>query len=121
MVDTEGIEIAGHHAQAGLPPREAVFSHLFPVVGWEAPVLAILCEGIRWCTCLGVKVEEFRMNPRINAGAADSNRKVALEDYAVAAGIGADLRQLCIKMILDKEPEIHIVRMLRDEFVNFFL
>ena len=52
VVDAESVEVLGHGAQAGLPPGIAVLGHRIPVVGREAPVLAVFREGVRRCAGL---------------------------------------------------------------------
>ena len=47
MVNTESVEVLAHLAQAALPPGVVILGHLVPVVGREAPVLAVCGEIIR--------------------------------------------------------------------------
>ena len=100
MVDAESVEIFGHLRHAGLPPRIAVLRHVLPVVGREAPVLARCGKGVGRCSGLRIHVEKPRMNPCVGARPADADRQVALEDDAPAAGVGADLGQLRVQVVL---------------------
>ena len=106
VVDAEGVEVFAHLAQTGLPPGVAVLGHLFPVVGREAPVLAVGREGVRRCAGLGIHVEEFRKLPGIRAGAGYPYREVTLEDHAFAVGVVADLAELCVQVELEEAVEV---------------
>ena len=57
VVDTIGIEILGHLHEASLPPRIAIFGHLRPIVGREAPILAHHREIIGRSTRRRVHIE----------------------------------------------------------------
>ena len=111
VVDAEGVEVFGHLAQAALPPGIAVFCHFIPVVGGEAPVLAVFREGVRRCAGLRVHVEELRVAPGVHAGRTDADRKVALEDDALGAGVCANLFQLFVEVELLEAGESDLLRM----------
>ena len=53
-------------------------------------------------------MEKLRVEPCIDAGAADTDRKVSLEDDSLRMGICADFRKLLVEVVLDKAPEIYV-------------
>ena len=105
VVDTEGVEVLAHLAEAGLPPGVAGLGHPLPVVGREAPVLAVRREGVRRGAGLGVHVEEVGIGPGVGAEAAHAYRQVALKDDALVVGIGHGLLELDVELVLDEVPE----------------
>ena len=64
-------------------------------------------------------MEELRIEPCIDAGAADSDRKVSLEDNALGVCICTYFRQLLVKMVLYEAPEIDICLILDTESLDF--
>ena len=113
MVDTVGVEILRHLAEAVLPPLEAILGHSVPVVGREAPVLAQDREVIRWCAGLAVHVEETRRAPGVDAEPADADRYVALEHDAMR--VIACLAELAVQMILQEIMEVDLAAVRVDE------
>ena len=111
MVYAEGIEVLRHFTHAGAPPGIVVFGHLFPVVGGEAPVLAVGGKGIRRCTSLAVHVEEFRVLPGVNAHAGYADGKVSLQGHAVQVGIVHGFPQLLVQQELHVAVEAYLGRM----------
>ena len=59
VIDTEGVEIAGHVPKASFPPVVTVFRHGFPIIGREAPVLTVGRKEIRRGTGVAVEIEEL--------------------------------------------------------------
>ena len=109
MVYTEGIEILGHLAHAGLPPSIVVLGHLFPVIGGEAPVLAVLCKGIRRGAGLAVQVEQVGVLPGVCTVAAYPNGKVSLNGHPVQVGIVHGLPELTVQQELEVAVEAHFL------------
>ena len=107
VVYAEGVEVLCHLAHALFPPQVAVFFHLFPVVGGEAPVLAILGKGIRRCSGLAVHVEQFRELPGISTGTAYADGKVSLEGHPMQVGVGNGLTELFVQQVLQEAVEIY--------------
>ena len=103
MVDAVGVEIFGHILETAHPPGAVVTEHLVPVVGGEAPVLSVHGEVIGRCTGLSVEVEIAGFHKDITARAVHADGNVALQDDALAAGIGMRLFHL------HGEHELHIV------------
>ena len=66
-------------------------------------------------------MEKLRIEPRVNAGAADADRKVTLEDHATRVSILAYLRELKVKVILNKAPEVDFSLVLLTESCNLLL
>ena len=66
-------------------------------------------------------MEELRIEPCVNAGAADTDRKVTLEDHATRVGILAYLRELKVKVILNEAPEVDLCLVLLAECCNLLL
>ena len=66
-------------------------------------------------------MEELRIKPCINACAADTDRKVALEDNTLRMSICTYFRELSIKMILHEAPEIDFLSMLLAERSDLLL
>ena len=118
MVDTVSVEILRHLAETRFPPCEAVFAHLLPVVGREAPVLTEHGEIIRRRTRLAIHVKQARVNPRVGGVARYTDRYVALERHAMLTGITVNLAHLLVKMILDIVHIIDIVLMFLYESGN---
>ena len=106
MVDTVGVEVLCHLAEATYPPLTAVLQHLVPVVGGEAPVLTVGRERIGWGTGLTVQVEIFGLNPCLDTVAADANGDVTLQDDMVLTGILVGSVHLPVKVILHVAPEV---------------
>ena len=63
-------------------------------------------------------MEEFRIKPCIHTGAADSDRKVTLEDDTLRMCISADFRKLKVEVILHEAPEIDLGPVLLTEGGN---
>ena len=63
-------------------------------------------------------MEEFRVEPCINAGTADSDRKVTLEDDTLRVSILAHLSHLKIEVILYEAPEINVCLVLLAVYCN---
>ena len=108
VVDAEGVEVFGHLGHACPPPGVAVACHTFPVVSRESPVLADGRECVGRGPGLRVHVEQVRVEPCVDARAADADGQVALEDDAVVAGVGADLGQLRMQVVLDIAVECDV-------------
>ena len=108
MVDAVGVEVFGHLAETTYPPAATVGKHRIPVVGGEAPVLAVGGEGIRRCTSLSVQVEVLRLYPSLDTIAADADGNVAFQDDLVLTGIGMGGTHLLIEVELDVIPESHL-------------
>ena len=66
-------------------------------------------------------MEEFRIEPCIHAGTADTDRKVTLEHDTLRVSICAHLRELNIKVILNKAPEVDFLLVLLAECRNLLL
>ena len=108
VVDAEGVEVFGHLGHACPPPGVAVACHAFPVVSRESPVLPDGRECVGRSPGLRVHVEQVRVEPCVDARAADADGQVALEDDAVVAGVGADLGQLRMQVVLDIAVECDV-------------
>ena len=108
MVYAEGVEVLRHLAHAGFPPGKAVFLHLFPVVGGEAPVLTVFGKGIRRGSGLAVHVEEVRELPGIGTGAAYTDGKVSLKGYTVQMGVVYGFLELGIQQELHIAVKAHL-------------
>lgn len=76
------------------PPGIVVLGHLLPVVGREAPVLAVRIEVVGGGARRRVHAKEVRELPRVDAVAVDADGQVALEDDAVGACVVGGLFQL---------------------------
>ena len=100
MVDAVGIEVVGHLGEAACKPLVALGGHGLPVVGGEAPVLSIAGKGIGWCAGLALQAEESGIAPCLHAGAADADRYVALEHYAMLVGVVGGMLELLVQVIL---------------------
>ena len=109
MVDTIGIKELCHLAETTYPPRATVLQHLVPVVGGEAPVLAIGRERIGGRTSLTVQVEVLRFYPSLHTIARDANGDVALEDDMMVAGKFVGSMHLLIQIVLNEIPELHLL------------
>ena len=107
MVDAVGIEILRHLAEAAHPPRAVVLQHLIPVIGGEAPVLAILREGIGGRTSLSVEVEVTWLHPGLHAIATDANGDITLQDDLVLTGMLMGSTHLLVEDILHEIPEVY--------------
>ena len=66
-------------------------------------------------------MEEFRVEPCVNAGTADSDRKVTLEDDTFRVGVCTYLRKLEVEVVLDEAPEIDVCAVSLAECSNFLL
>ena len=99
-----GVEIAAHLAQARLPPGEVVLGHLLPVVGREAPVLSVGAEEIGRGAGGGVEVEQFRMPVGLGAVGAHPDGQVALQGNALGACIVHFRAELPVQVVL--HPDI---------------
>ena len=108
MVDAVGIEVVAHLLEAVAEPLVVVLGHFLPVIGGEAPVLSVGGKSIGRSAGLSVHVEEMRIDPRIDASAADTDGDVALEGDAVGMGIVNCLLQLDVQMILDEVVECDV-------------
>ena len=108
MVNAEGVEVLRHLAHAGAPPGIIVLGHLFPVIGGEAPVLAVGGKGIRRGAGLAVHVEEFRVLPGVHAHAGYADGKVSLEGHAVQMGIIHGFPQLLVQQELHVAVEAYL-------------
>ena len=108
VVDAEGVEVFGHLGHACPPPGVAVACHACPVVSRESPVLPDGRECVGRSPGLRVHVEQVRVEPCVDARAADADGQVALEDDAVVAGVGADLGQLRMQVVLDIAVECDV-------------
>lgn len=53
-------------------------------------------------------MEQVRVEPCVDARAADADGQVALEDDAVVVGVGADLGQLRMQVVLDIAVECDV-------------
>ena len=80
VVDTIGIEILRHVLETAHPPNAVVGNHRIPVVGGEAPILAVHREVVGWSTSLAVQVEVLGLHPDIATMAVHANRNVTLQD-----------------------------------------
>ena len=100
MVDAVGIEVVGHLGEAAGKPLIALGSHGLPVVGGEAPVLSVAGKGIGRSAGLALQAEESGIAPCLHAGAADADRYVALEHYAMLMGIVGGMLELLVQVIL---------------------
>ena len=101
MVDAEGVEVLAHLAKAALPPGVVVLRHLVPVVGGEAPVLAVHAEEIWRCTGAGIEVVELREAGGIHTVATDSDGEVALEVDPLRMGVGHCFGELTVEVPLN--------------------
>ena len=104
MVYPERVEIPAHDTQAALPPGVPVGLHGLPVVGGEAPVLAIGAEIIGRSPGRAVQVEQFRMEMGLGAVGTHANGQVAFEIDPVGTCITHLFAQLLIQMVL--HPDI---------------
>ena len=104
VVYAEGIEIPAHDAQAALPPGVPVGLHGLPVVGGEAPVLAVGAEIIGRSPGRAVQVEQFRMEMGLGAVGTYADGQVAFEIDPVGTCITHLFAQLLIQMVL--HPDI---------------
>ena len=109
MVDTIGIKELCHLAETTYPPRATVLQHLVPIVGGEAPVLAIGRERIGGRTSLTVQVEVLRFYPSLHTIARNANGDVALEDDMMVAGKFVGSMHLLIQIVLNEIPELHLL------------
>ena len=100
VVYAEGIEIPAHDAQAALPPGVPVGLHSLPVIGGEAPVLAIGAEIIGRSPGRAVQVEQFRMEMGLGAVGTHADGQVAFEIDPVGTCITHLFAQLLIQMVL---------------------
>ena len=66
-------------------------------------------------------MEEFRVEPCVNAGTADSDRKVTLEDDTLRVGICTYLGKLEVEVVLDEAPEVDICAVFLAECSNLLL
>ena len=98
MIDTDGIEILLHPAQAMTEPSRQLRA---PPVGREAPVLSVQRESIGRCSRLGIQMEQFRTGGRLHTLAIHPDGHVALQHDAFRTGIVGSRLQLTMKMILD--------------------
>ena len=78
MIYAIGVKVLGHLAETAYPPRAAVFQHLVPIVGGEAPVLSVGRERIGWGTSLTVQVEILWFYPSLHTITADADGDVTL-------------------------------------------
>ena len=74
MVDAEAVEVFAELTESSLPPCETIALHHLPVVGREAPILPHSGEVIGWSTGLLLRVEIWRIGPRVHAGPVDTDR-----------------------------------------------
>lgn len=100
MVDAVGVEVLRHLAEALYPPLAAIGQHHVPVIGREAPVLAIGRESVRRGACLAVEVEILGLYPGLYTVAADANGDVTLEDNMLALGILVGTTHLLVQVVL---------------------
>ncbi len=100
MVDTVGIEVFRHFAEALFPPREAVAVHLLPVIGGEAPGLAEDREVIGRCSGLAVHIEQAGVHPGVDTGTRDAYGYIALNGHAFAVRVVAHMAQLLVEVVL---------------------
>ena len=87
VVDAIGIEIFLHVLKPAYPPLATVLQYLVPVVGGEAPVLAVDGEIIGRCSCLTVEVEILWFLPHVAPMSLHADGYVALEDDVLGACI----------------------------------
>ena len=121
MVNAEKVEVLLHPLEpAAEPCCDSELRHRFPgnfgifgsfrilqAVSGESPILAIGMIYVWRRTCLHVQMEEFRMLPRLHTIAIDADGQVALERYALAAGIVGSRLQLFVQMILNIIDFLH--------------
>mmetsp|Transcript_68060 Transcript_68060/g.168157 ORF Transcript_68060/g.168157 Transcript_68060/m.168157 type:complete len:274 (-) Transcript_68060:954-1775(-) len=100
VVDTIRVEVVGHGAEACTPPREAVLTHVLPVVGGESPVLAFLCVVVGGGACLLVHVEQVGLEPCVNGVVVDADGQVSLEGHALLLAVPGCLPQLQVQPVL---------------------
>ena len=118
VVNAIRIKVFGHLAETCLPPCKAIFVHLLPVVGGEAPVLALYREVIRRRTGLAIHIEQARLYPRIYAGARDTDRYVALNSYAVAVGVFMHMAHLLVKVVLQIAHIVYLMAVCLNEGID---
>ena len=106
MVDTIGVEILRHLTEATYPPLAAVFQHLIPVVGGEAPVLSVSRERIGRSSRLTIQVEILRFNPGFHTITTDANGNVTLQDDTMFTGIVVGSTHLLVEIVLHITPEV---------------
>ncbi len=121
VVDSVGIEILAHFAEAVFPPFETVTAHFLPIICGEAPVLAKHREIIRRCTGLTVHVKQTGIGPSVNAVARDTDGNVALDGDTVGIGILMNMLHLLVKVILQIAYIVYFIAVGSDEAVNLRL
>ncbi len=109
VIDAVGVEVLCHLGEASHPPGAAVLEHLVPVVGGEAPVLAVGGKGVGRGSGLAVEVEVAGLNPSLHAVAAHADGDVALEYDVALAGIVVGLAHLLVEVVLHIVPVGHFL------------
>ena len=102
VVNSVGTEILFHVSESLLPPEITICRHSFPIIGREAPVLAVSSEIIRRSTCRHVHVEEMRLVPSLDTTRTYANRQVSLQEDSKVASIIGCLLELLVKQVLDE-------------------
>ena len=104
-----GIKEVGEIFQSPSPPQVVILCHLFPIICWEPPVLALCGEGIGRSASLNAKIEELRVLPTLCAITRQSYRKVSLKCNAFGVGILFGRAPLQISIILQEIVEIYLL------------
>ena len=114
MIQTDNIVQLSGSRQALNPPEIVSLRHLFPVVNWVAPELAVRGEGIRGAArhlfrmAAFVQLEEFRICPHVRRIQRHVNGNVADNADALGIGVAAQRLPLPVKFVLNKvlQPDL---------------
>src|SRR5688572_27362668 len=100
MINTEGVEIIAHLFKSPPPPFKMVPLHLFPVIGWKAPVLPLHRKIIRGSTCLPIHIIQIGINPGITTIAINTDRDITFQNNSFFMTITRCFFQLPVQMEL---------------------
>ena len=124
VVNSVGVEVFSHLLETSNPPSIAFLSHCLPIVGGESPVLPVLREVVRRCTCLSIQIEKMRFRPGFHTVARNADGDVTLDDDPVLPSLISDFQQLQMQQILYIVEKRHLLISLAtfgNEFFHLFL